>query len=255
MDADEFRHLHALEEQFWWFAGMRAITAALLDPLCPPVPRRTVLDAGCGTGVNLAWLKRYAAGGHVVGIDLAVDALGFCRSRGERSLARASVTSLPFPDAAFDLITSFDVLVQLPDRAANQEAVREMYRVLRPGGLAFVRAAAYERLRSTHDEMLGTHRRYTLDELTGEMEQTGFEILRATYANAVLLPLVVIWRLGLKRIGLAPRGSDVRPLPRALRWTNPVLQAALEGEAHWLRRRKALPAGLSAVCVARKPRV
>jgi SAM-dependent methyltransferase len=256
MNTEEFRHLHALEKRFWWFAGMREIASALLDPFCPSDGSWTVLDAGCGTGANLIWLRRYAAGGRIVGIDLAADALQFCQTSGESLIARASVTSLPFIDSAFDLVTSFDVLVQLPDNAADRQAAREMYRVLRPGGIAFVRVAAYEAMRSSHDEELGTCRRYTLEELTAELKYAGFGILRATYANTLLLPLAMIWRLGLKRIGLAPRGSDVRPLPSTLRWANGLLETALKGEAHWLRRKGAtLPAGLSAICVARKPHV
>src|SRR4051794_8010474 len=140
MDTEEFKRLHALEESFWWFSGMREITSTLLDPYCDPTRPREILDAGCGTGANLAWLERYAAGGSVVGIDFAADALSFCRSRGQTSIAQASVTSLPFADSRFDLVTSFDVLVQLPDAAAGTCATREMYRVLRPGGIAFVRA-------------------------------------------------------------------------------------------------------------------
>jgi ubiquinone/menaquinone biosynthesis C-methylase UbiE len=254
MDAEEFKHLRALEEDYWWFAGMREVTAAVLDPFYPLTTRRTVLDAGCGTGANLVWLRRYAAAGPIVGIDVAADPLRYCQRRGERRLARASVTALPFADATFDLVTSFDVLVLLPDRTAAQQAAREMYRVLRPGGFAFVRAAAHEMLRSSHDEALGTRRRYALEEMIAELQQAGFDILRATYANTVLLPLAAVWRLGLKRIGLAPGGSDVRPLPRGLRWINGALKAALKAEAAWLRRPATrLPTGLSSVCVARRP--
>lgn len=254
MDAEEFKHLHDLEEHFWWFSGMREITSALLDPFCPSGVR-TVLDAGCGTGANVAWLQRYAGEGTVVGIDVARDALRFCMSSGERSIAQASVTSLPFANSTFDLVTSFDVLAQLPDRLADQRASREMYRVLRPGGIVFVRTAAHESLRSSHDEALGTRRRYSLNELREELEHAGFRILRATYANAVLLPVAMLWRLALKPMGLAPRGSDVRPLPRALRWANGPLEAALKTEARWLQREGAtLPVGLSAICVGRKPK-
>jgi ubiquinone/menaquinone biosynthesis C-methylase UbiE len=253
MDAEEFKHLNALEKRFWWFAGMREIASAVLDPFCPPVVDRSVLDAGCGTGANLVWLERYAARSRIVGIDLAADALQFCQTAGENPLALASVTSLPFADSTFDLITSFDVLVQLPDNAACEQALREMHRVLRPNGIAFVRVAAYERMRSSHDEALGTRRRYTLEEMTNDLEYAGFRILRATYANTLLLPLAITWRFGLKRVGLAPQGSDVRPLPRPLQWANGVLEAALKGEACWLRRKgSALPAGLSAICVAGK---
>lgn len=255
MQAEDYAYLYALEEDFWWFVGMREITATLLDSVCPPtVPRdRSILDAGCGTGGNLAWLARYAGEGRIVGIDLISDALQFCRERQHEHLAQASVTDLPFADQSFDLLTSFDVLVQLPGERADEPAIREMYRVLRPGGIVFVRAAAYEWMLSGHDQALGTQRRYRLGVLVKRMENAGFKTLRATYANSQLLPVAAFRRLVLKRIGLADSGSDVKPLPPKLRWLNRWLTSALHSEARLLRHPRArLRTGLSAICVAQK---
>lgn len=257
MRATDYEWLYALEDDFWWFAGMRQISAALLDPFCPPADGgRLVLDAGCGTGANLVWLERYARGGGVVGVDISTAALNFCRARTRRNLARASVTELPFADETFDLVTSLDVLVQLPGAVADEAALREMRRVLRPGGVAFIRAAAYEWMRSGHDLALGSQRRYDLRALVNKIEGAGLKPLRATYANTLLLPAAIFRRLVLDRIGLAEGGSDVKPLPRQLRWLNHALAGALYAEARWLRRlRSSLPAGLSCVCVAERPRV
>ncbi len=246
--------MYALEESLWWFVGMRPVVAAVLDPLCPPGRARDVLDAGCGTGGMLTWLERYAGGGRVAGIDFSADALDFCRGRGLRDVARASVTALPFADETFDLVTSFDVLVQLPGEGSDELALREMLRVLRPGGIAFVRAAAYEWMRSGHDEALGTQRRYVRGELRRKMEGAGFRVLRATYANGLLLPLAALRRLVLKRVGLSDSGSDVKPLPPGLAWVNRAFEGALRFEAGLVRRRLDLPAGLSVICVAERPR-
>ena len=143
--------------------------------------------------------------------------------------------------------------MQLPGEGADEAAIREMHRVLRPGGVAFVRVAAYEWMRSGHDDALGTQRRYTLRALTDRMESAGFSIVRATYANALLLPAAALRRLVLKRVGLADSGSDVKPLPPKLEWLNRVLASALVSEARILRNpRASLPAGLSIICIGRK---
>jgi SAM-dependent methyltransferase len=253
MQAEDYEYLYALEEDFWWFAGMRAVTSALLDPFCSEDPDRTVLDAGCGTGSNLAWLCRYADRGAFFGIDLSTDALRFCRTGGHGSLARASVTALPFSAEHFDLVTSFDVLAQLSSDE-GKSAVGEMFRVLRPGGISFVRTAAYEWMHSGHDEALGTQRRYNLDDLESLLAGAGFDLLRSTYANSLLLPIAAVRRLVLKRTGLADSGSDVKPLARGLRWLNGTLQSVLDTEANLLgSARIKLPAGLSAICIAQKP--
>ncbi|MGH9970498.1 MAG: class I SAM-dependent methyltransferase [Pyrinomonadaceae bacterium] len=254
MRKEDYESLYSLEETFWWFAGMREITSVLLDPLLLPSHKRMILDAGCGTGGNLAWLRRYAGEGRVAGVDLVPDATRFCREREEKYLAQASVTDLPFADSVFDLVTSFDVLVQLPGEGADQKALQETFRVLRRGGIAFVRVAAYEWMRSGHDAALGTQRRYSLDTLRRRMEQVGFRILRATYANNLLLPAAAFNRLVLKRIGLTDNGSDVKPLAPSFEWLNGALKFALLSEARWMKRPgSTLPAGLSAICIAEKP--
>ena len=254
MHTEDYEYLYRLEEEFWWFAGMREITASLLDPMLPQRDR-AILDAGCGTGGNLEWLKRYAGQGRVVGMDFVSTALDFCRQRGHRELARASATELPFADQSFDLVTSFDVLVQIPGEGTDDQAIREMWRVLRPDGIAFVRGAAYTWMRSGHDEALETQRRYELEELCEKMRLAGFDVLRATYANSLLFPIAAIRRLALKKLGLADSGSDVKPLPEHLAWLNRALTTALGWEAKRLRKPQArFPFGLSAICIARKPR-
>ncbi len=130
----DFADLYALEENFWWFAGMREITSVLLAPVLPWSRDRLILDAGCGTGGMLSWLARFAGRGRVVGIDMVPSALRFCRERRHTHLAQASATHLPFSDSTFDLVTSFDVLVQLPGEGADEQAIGEVYRVLRPHG-------------------------------------------------------------------------------------------------------------------------
>lgn len=231
---------------------MREITAALLDEF---VPRKlkNVLDVGCGTGLNLKWLKRYADS-EVKGLDIEETALRFCRERGERFLTQASATDLPFADDTFDLITSFDVLVQLPGKEADEKAIAEMYRILKPRGIAFVRAAAYNWMRSEHDRAINSQRRYTLGELTQKLEKPGFKVLRKTYANTLPFPLAVIRRLILKPLRLSGKGSDVKPMPASLEWLNGVLTGTLITEASFLEQFKdaRLPFGLSAICIVRK---
>ena len=251
MQPQDYAYLYELEENFWWFVGMREITRSLLDQIISE-PAGRVLDAGCGTGGMMAQLASYATERKVVGIDFSETALRFCAQRQHQNLARASVAELPFPDSTFDLITSFDVLQHVPD-GKDATAMEEFYRVLRPGGIAFIRVAAYQWMRSGHDDAIAVQRRYQLDELTAHLRNAGFQIRRATYANTLLFPVAVIKRLVFTPAGRVAAESEVKPWPKSLAWMNGLLAVPLKLEAHALKRFD-LPFGLSAICIAEKSR-
>lgn len=87
-----------------------------------------VLEAGCGTGLILERVGRFAA--EAWGADLSAGMLAKARSRNLK-VVQASVTDLPFPDERFDVVYSFKVLAHVE---RIQEAVAELARVTRPGG-------------------------------------------------------------------------------------------------------------------------
>jgi SAM-dependent methyltransferase len=246
MDRDEYDRMYHLEDSLWWYVGMRRISLALLDAHLPPGSRGALrlLDAGCGTGGMLPHLRRY---GEVWGIDLSPYALPYAMRRvaacDGAHLARASVLQLPFADGAFDVVTSFDVLYHL-DVTDDQAALREVRRVLKPGGLALIRVPAYDRLRGAHDRVVHTRHRYTRAEVRQKLERAGLDPLYVTHANALLLPVAVAKRL----LEGAGRESDVQATHPAL---NALLTLPLRAEA-LLVRHVSLPFGLSVVAVARR---
>ena len=230
------------EERQWWYAGQRAVAAALLEPWAAGRSGLRLLDAGCGTGFNLVAL---ASLGRAVGIDLSQDAIRFCRERGVRA-ARASLLALPFAEARFDVVTSFDVVYHdwvSDDRAA----VAEMARVLRPGGVLLVRVPALEALRGAHDAEVLTRRRYTKGELAKLLEGAGLRLLRATYCNSLLLPLLFARRT-LDR-ALSREGSDVGFLPAPL---ERLFGFVMSVEAWLVRRGFNLPLGASVLAMGIK---
>jgi SAM-dependent methyltransferase len=187
-------------------------------------------------------LARY---GRTVGIDLAPEAIAFCRERGVRA-ARASLLALPFGDAAFDVVVSFDVIYHdwvEDDRAA----VAEMARVLRSGGLLLVRVPALEALRGAHDAEVQSRHRYTRSELASLLAGCGLRVERSTYCNSLLFPLLLARRTLDRLTGRA--GSDVGFLSAPLEW---VFAHALGAEAALVRRGLSLPMGASVVALARR---
>lgn len=239
---------YALEDNFWWFEGMRRIGRAFLDPIYPPGGQLDILDVGCGTGANLhRLLSRY---GRPVGLDFAREAVRFVRSRGSSDVVQASADAIPFADASFDLVTAFGVICQLGVRS-DLAVLDECYRVLRPGGRVLVRVPAYELLRAQHDRLGETRHRYRRGELRGVMARTGFVVEKCTHANMLLFPPAAAKRLSERvRPPRDPQASDLRPLPVPV---NAACRCLLSFEARLIGRFD-LPYGLSVMALGRKPR-
>jgi arsenite methyltransferase len=106
-----------------------------------------VLDAGCGLGLALIGCAKRLTTGRAVGIDLWA-AKDLSNNNPQATLANAAaegvadrvevetgdITSLSFPDASFDVVISMTVIHNIPSPEARDHAVRELARVLKPGG-------------------------------------------------------------------------------------------------------------------------
>jgi SAM-dependent methyltransferase len=248
MQTDEYRKMFALEEGFWWYRGMLRITQEILGHYFKPSQDVRILDAGCGTGRMLLELRRYTVR-QPVGFDFSPEAVKFLQERGLPSVLRASTTEIPLVSATFDLVTSFDVLCQLPDDG-DAQALREFHRVLRPQGKIYVRLPAYQWMYANHDRCSLTFRRYTRSELVTKVQNAGFRILKASYANFFLFLPLALKRLVLERVGVLADSSDLRPVPDLL---NRLLEIPLRVESQFLSQPAfRFPCGLSLLCLAEK---
>jgi len=236
------------EDRHFWFRGLRRNARRWLAAALGGRRARVIVDCGAGTGRNLEWLAEF---GWAVGVERSPAGLALGRARGRR-LVRGTVTRLPFADESVDVATSFDVLYCLDDESERQ-AIREMWRVLAPGGVALVNAAALDILHGSHSALTHEVRRYTRRRLTDRLTAAGFEIERLSYANMVTFPLTLAVRWTDRATGRAADASDADlRVPAAP--LNAALGAALALESALLRVTD-LPVGSSLLCLARKPAV
>jgi len=231
-----------VEQSHWWYTGRRKILADFVDAICRQVTDRRprILDVGCGTGANLLMLSQY---GDAEGVDVSEDALAFCRERGLDKVRLGAAEELPYEDGTFDLVTALDVVEHLDDDLAG---LREMRRVLRPGGRVLLFVPTFMFLWGLQDDVSNHRRRYRLPELQRVLEQAGFEIERTTYANITFFLPILAMRQLMRLTGIKA-DSENNINVSAL---NGVLGGVFGAEG-WFLKRMNLPFGVSGLCVAR----
>ena len=232
-----------VEQSHWWYTGRRKILESFLEDICSHITDRRprILDVGCGTGANLLMLSKY---GDAEGVDVSEDALAFCRERGLKNVKLGAAEKLPYEDGTFDLVTALDVVEHLDDDLGG---LREMRRVLRPGGRVLLFVPTFMFLWGLQDDVSNHRRRYRLPELRRVLEQAGFEIERTTYANITFfLPILLARKL--MRVTRIKAESENNINVSAL---NGVLGSLLGAESVVLRFMD-IPFGVSGLCVARK---
>lgn len=179
-----YARLAAVERTHWWVWGMRRIALALLRAH-GFAGRGRGLDAGCGTGGTLDWLAASFPALRATGLDLSPEAVAIAARDARRRVLLAAVEALPVASGGVDLVLSLDVLQHLPPGAARGRALAEARRVLRPGGLLLVRAAAARGPAPAGDNDDG-YRAFTTGELAAALTAAGLHVLRVTPVNCLL---------------------------------------------------------------------
>ncbi len=258
MNPGEYERMYRLEDTYWWFVGRHRLVEGLITERYGQPSASTsastsasssrnplaILDVGCGTGAMSASLLRW---GNVVSMDFSPLALQFSRRRGLKHLLGADAMKLPLAPGRFDLITVMDVLEHLPD---DEAAMREFFRVLKPGGRVIATVPAYQHLWSEHDIALMHHRRYVRQQLGERFGRAGFRLEKLSHTMTALYPIVALQR----RLNASKPPHDP---PRA---AMPIFPPPVNGMLTTLfcaensvARTVDLPFGVTIMCVAQKP--
>jgi SAM-dependent methyltransferase len=234
--------LYEVEGSHWWYIGRRKIIASFVKEICAQITDRPprILDVGCGTGANLQLLSGF---GEAEGVDISLDALQFCRERGLNKVKLGAAEELPYEDGTFDLVTALDVVEHLDDDVGG---LREMRRVLRPGGRVLLFVPTFMWLWGIQDDVSNHRRRYRLPELRRAVTEAGFDVERTTYANITFLPPIFLVRTVMRLTGLTTDSENRINIPIF----NPLFARILGAEATCLRFMN-FPVGVSGLCVAR----
>jgi SAM-dependent methyltransferase len=226
----------------WWYRGLRTLAAGLLErALARSRAAGPVLDAGCGTGGMLLRLGPRVMGNPTFGLEYDAVAASFAAAKAGRPVAAGSVNEMPLGDSVLGGYLSLDVLCHGGVEPAA--ALKEAHRCLRPGAVALFNLPAYQWLLSAHDRRVHNVRRFTGRQARALLAGAGFRVLRSSYWNTLLFPLMLMHRL-LERDDAE---SDVRDYPR---WLDAVFSTALAVERLIIRAGISLPFGGSLIVVA-----
>lgn len=241
MEAVEYLNIYQNEETHFYYRSVHELVLSLLRKYSDGSPK-SLLDAGCGTGHLTRQLKDF---GTVEAIDISALACELSQKRGIAA-QKASVTQIPFANETFDVVVSIDLLYH-KQIESDRQAISEIFRVLKPGGLLILRVPALPWLRSEHDRHVHTRERYAKESLARKLAAPGFVIEKLTYIGMSLLPIALLKHLFHDHTSTQTQ-SGVQSLPKFL---NKVLYFILSLENR-LVHKVDFPLGIGLLAIGKK---
>jgi SAM-dependent methyltransferase len=240
------------EDKHWWFASRTRALLAMMDPVLRGRDLK-LLDVGCGAGNMIHHLGRY---GQVKGVEIDPRPVAMAHERGYDVDLGDATQGLAYDDASFDAVSVLDVIEHNED---DMSILREIHRVLKPGGHAVITVPAFMWLWSHNDDINAHLRRYTAGELRRKLQEAGFRIRRMTYNNFFVFPmavaLILLRRGGASQPELASHHLSEDEYQVEMEPVSPALNAILTVvgwmEAQLLRL-LSLPVGTSIIAIAEK---
>jgi SAM-dependent methyltransferase len=191
------------EENHWWYRERRSIIARELKKLGKP---GKAIEIGAAGGGNSLVLKNH--GWDVLATEYTEAGVNIARQRGLNA-QHADARKLPVPDGSQDLFLAFDVLEHIEE---DNLAAAEIFRVLKPGGVALIAVPCDMELWSVHDELQFHFRRYSRETLTALITGAGLVIEDLWSWNVLLRPIVKARRKNAKAEDTQGDVSRVGPL-------------------------------------------
>jgi len=214
--------------------------------------RPIILDVGCSSGYVLQEIRKALPKSSLIGSDYLVEPLANLAKRmPDLPILQFDLRRCPLPDACVEAVTALNVLEHI-DR--DEEALAQIYRILRPGGIAHIEVPSGPHLYDIYDQHLMHHRRYNLVDLTAMAQRVGFEILKATHIGFLVYPgFALIKKRNKRRANRASTSDSTHRVKMHIRQTN---NSVLMRTLTWLERSLApfmsFPIGIRCVLVLKK---
>jgi ubiquinone/menaquinone biosynthesis C-methylase UbiE len=148
--------------------------------------RPVILDIGCSSGFLLQDLHRALPEAALIGADYLSSLVNRAISNvPDVPFLQFDLRTCPLPDETIDGATALNVLEHIDN---DEEALRQMHRILRRGGVAQVEVPSGPSCYDVYDEVLMHHRRYTLSKLRLRCERIGFTVEWSNHLGFFFFP-------------------------------------------------------------------
>jgi SAM-dependent methyltransferase len=145
-----------------------------------------ILDVGCSSGYTIKAIRRRLPQATVVGADCVRGPLEkLAVAVPDLPLLQFDLTRCPLPDRSVDGVVLLNVLEHIED---DDAAMRHVYRILRPGGVAVIELPAGPNLFDIYDRQLMHHRRYRMPDLLRQLRSHGFTIVDRNHLGFLFYP-------------------------------------------------------------------
>ncbi len=191
--SDEYEKMFRLEGRLWWYRHLHERVAEALHGRFGARRDVRLLDAGCGTG-GLLYFLRQRNYQNLRGIDGSADAVAFCHER-DLDAALVNLTELAEfePDVQYDAIVCNDVFCYFSDADLTQ-LLTQFARRLAPGGILISNNNAFNVFWGQHDLAVGASRRFVRADFGRLLPTAGLRIGQSTYWSLALSPLILVMR-------------------------------------------------------------
>lgn len=227
---------------------VRSLSKFLPGEIAAPL----ILDVGCSSGFVVEAIRAAQPRARLISSDYILPPLENLAARlPGLPLLQFDLRRCPLPDACVDAVTALNVLEHIDD---DRAALREIFRVLRSGGMAHIEVPAGPDVYDVYDELLMHHRRYRLGDLVEIARGTGWEVLRATHLGCLIYPAFrLVKQRGRRLLSLSDAEKQALVASQIRYTSDSVVLGAVSKVEEFLGRFVSFPFGIRCVVVLRKP--
>ena len=242
MKLEMYKIFYEIQKTHWWFVVKKIIILEQIKKYFNKSENSKILDIGCGSGLMLNSLNQF---GKTYGMDNSVEAVKFSKEiyNGEVRIGNLP-TDLPYSVKIFDLIIALDVIEHIECDIESLEAINSL---LKSDGMAIITVPAYMFLWSSFDDINEHKRRYTLNELKNKLIKANFKIVKISYYNTILFPIIYV----IRKMSVILKKDPWSDLKKPNKIINYVLTKIFEIEKYLLREIN-FPFGVSIIAIVKK---